>query len=1188
MMPSIKDTDTVTLLLDQLTLNSLSDLMTKIQTATPRIIRCIRPNIDRKPLHFVPEYVLAQMRYTGITETIKIKKHGYCSRLKFRDFLVVYETLRTFLVPPHSMIPDEQKCQEVIRYCGLNTNSASHKIGKSKVFFHEEDLRKIDQVSNEVKKKIVLCQSAIRRYLAKKKFAELQRISMVKNETKVQEMCHQMALQHDKVTSWIQFQQEHDEVKVHKNPVNSEEAALQESLDSLDDILDQYDQVTGNQSEDDSSDEDSSYADVANVMSDMSVQQRRGLPAPPCGAFISPDAPPLSPREMYSQSGTPPLSPREMYAHSGIYDVIPGEKSTKRPAPPRRSASTRLSSGRDRISTSSDDPVFLDDHRQSSRHSHHQTSGLSTSPQQLRHPQGRRDSSPGKPLPSPNQSRPFSYVSALPTSPQHANLTSPGSPTYEPIQQAYPHNGHHSNGYHGHPMSSNQDVRPVQPSHSAQYQRTSTGGSPSSPRRQSIPVTPITPPHHTRKGHYPLSVNPVPHSQYNMFHGQAPVGPSTKKHRVPSFPAPPQPHFDSIRSHGGMRSPSPPLPPPPLEMGRNQRVPSQHFESRQIPAQEPPTPPPISKIPGTRSSVSTFELGMRRREGSVDTSPLQSPTHLTGQSGLAAQLNKVQLKAATNEQQEKKTSKQVAMGIAAELGKVHLRSNPKEVAKTRSPEESRETSPEVLLLKLNPVKKTERIKSTPEKETEAGVNFKAVLKSTGGPKPWEKDTSPPANSETLDVDVNVMTSSLDEVPLPPPPLEDDPFNELPLPPPPLEEDDQLPPPVSEAPVPGVQENLKKRKIFEKEKKDTGDNMDIDLDEIDYSQIPGYVPITNAVPNWKKDMIIKKNEEKVREYVEELRRKKAEAMKWKDVPEWKRKMLEKKEKEKREQEEAMTQAAQQKEKAKAAKVKPVLQKRQSFDDTQTSNNNNASPVTKKPVSPVTKQPTTPPIAKQPDKSPVTKKPETPPVTNTPKNSAKVTNDDGSHDECVKDGSHDECVKDGSHDECVKDGSHDECVKDGSHEKQALEGFIEQCSKEGSHDRCDKEGSHDQHDEDKSHDQCREYESYYQYTEEESHDQCTENILCDKCVDEYCDESHDQCDKDRSCDQIVDNEREQEERKREQKRQQIERQAQMEKELEGIPAWKREIMMKKGAAPTNWGDEREEINRDDDEENEENHE
>lgn len=62
----------------------------------------------------------------------------------------------------------------------------------------------------------------------------------------------------------------------------------------------------------DDSEEDTTYADIANVMSDMSVQHRRGLPPPPCGAFISPDSPPPNPREMYSQSG--------------IYDVIPGEK----------------------------------------------------------------------------------------------------------------------------------------------------------------------------------------------------------------------------------------------------------------------------------------------------------------------------------------------------------------------------------------------------------------------------------------------------------------------------------------------------------------------------------------------------------------------------------------------------------------------------------------------------------------------------------------------------------------------------------------------------------------------------------------------------------------------------------------------------------------------------------------------
>lgn len=42
--------------------------------------------------------------------------------------------------------------------------------------------------------------------------------------------------------------------------------------------------------------------------------------------------------------------------------------------------------------------------------------------------------------------------------------------------------------------------------------------------------------------------------------------------------------------------------------------------------------------------------------------------------------------------------------------------------------------------------------------------------------------------------------------------------------------------------------------------------------------------------------------------------------------------------------------------------------------------------------------------------------------------------------------------------------------------------------------------------------------------------------------------------------------------------------MEKELVDVLEWKREIMMKKGGVSINWGDEREDINRD--ENNEEN--
>ena len=59
---------------------------------------------------------------------------------------------------------------------------------------------------------------------------------------------------------------------------------------------------------------DAEYADVANVAAKMNSHvQYRGLPPPPCGAYIPLDT-------------TPPPNPREMYSHAGIYDVIPAEQ----------------------------------------------------------------------------------------------------------------------------------------------------------------------------------------------------------------------------------------------------------------------------------------------------------------------------------------------------------------------------------------------------------------------------------------------------------------------------------------------------------------------------------------------------------------------------------------------------------------------------------------------------------------------------------------------------------------------------------------------------------------------------------------------------------------------------------------------------------------------------------------------
>ena len=55
-----------------------------------------------------------------------------------------------------------------------------------------------------------------------------------------------------------------------------------------------------------------------------------------------------------------------------------------------------------------------------------------------------------------------------------------------------------------------------------------------------------------------------------------------------------------------------------------------------------------------------------------------------------------------------------------------------------------------------------------------------------------------------------------------------------------------------------------------------------------------------------------------------------------------------------------------------------------------------------------------------------------------------------------------------------------------------------------------------------------------------------------------------------------EKEEHERRKQRLKEQQEMEKKMEEELKDVPAWKKEIMMKRGGAIKNWGDEREDIN------------
>ncbi|BFZ00336.1 hypothetical protein BsWGS_03375 [Bradybaena similaris] len=74
-------------------------------------------------------------------------------------------------------------------------------------------------------------------------------------------------------------------------------------------------------------------------------------------------------------------------------------------------------------------------------------------------------------------------------------------------------------------------------------------------------------------------------------------------------------------------------------------------------------------------------------------------------------------------------------------------------------------------------------------------------------------------------------------------------------------------------------------------------MDFEIpDDVDLSQCPGLVEINSSTPNWKRDMIEKKNQERIEEYVKKILKEREQEAKWKNIPEWKKKILQKKEEE----------------------------------------------------------------------------------------------------------------------------------------------------------------------------------------------------------------------------------------------------------------------------------------------------
>ncbi|KAL7403896.1 hypothetical protein ABVT39_006572 [Epinephelus coioides] len=156
--------------------SSLQELVEKMERCNPYFVRCIKPNHHKEPGVFDMELVNTQLHYSGIMETIHIRKEGYPVRLHFHSFLKRYKALLCLEDPPPA---DGENCVAML-YKLAPVKSGSYQLGVSKIFLKEELYQllegKRDRVLNIAAKTL---QRYTRACMIRKKFAKLRlRVTM--------------------------------------------------------------------------------------------------------------------------------------------------------------------------------------------------------------------------------------------------------------------------------------------------------------------------------------------------------------------------------------------------------------------------------------------------------------------------------------------------------------------------------------------------------------------------------------------------------------------------------------------------------------------------------------------------------------------------------------------------------------------------------------------------------------------------------------------------------------------------------------------------------------------------------------------------------------------------------------------------------------------------------------------------
>uniref|UniRef100_A0A667Z7P2 Myosin VIIBb n=1 Tax=Myripristis murdjan TaxID=586833 RepID=A0A667Z7P2_9TELE len=157
---------------------SLDSLMKALSVCQPFFIRCFKPNDDKQAKVFDRELCMRQLRYSGMMDTVRIRKLGYPIRHTFEEFLRRYRVLlKTTTCDPKTATAAaccEAICKSVIR------GKDDWKIGRTKVFLKDAHDSFLEQKrEQELNRKALIIQRVMLGHHDRKTFLRKKRAAVV-------------------------------------------------------------------------------------------------------------------------------------------------------------------------------------------------------------------------------------------------------------------------------------------------------------------------------------------------------------------------------------------------------------------------------------------------------------------------------------------------------------------------------------------------------------------------------------------------------------------------------------------------------------------------------------------------------------------------------------------------------------------------------------------------------------------------------------------------------------------------------------------------------------------------------------------------------------------------------------------------------------------------------------------------